>query len=130
MMRRIPLTHLVMLRHTPLRPPRTNSRDVGFELLDLRPVGLRGELEEGVQGHLHPGAAVLGQLHEVGQDAAHDGLVGDDDDVLAALEFHDDGLEAEDDVAVGLAAAVAVVVLVVVAGFEVFGVFVGDFGVL
>ena len=51
----------------------------------------------------------------------------DDYDVLAAFEFHDYGFEADDDVAVGFTAAVAVVVFVVVAGFEVFRVAVGDF---
>jgi hypothetical protein len=47
--------------------------------------------------------------------------VGDDEDVLAALELHDDGLKTDDDVAVRLAAAVSVVVLVLVAGGEVLG---------
>jgi hypothetical protein len=45
--------------------------------------------------------------------------VADDEYVLAALEFHYDGLETDDHVAVRLAAAVAVVVLVVVARREV-----------
>ena len=51
----------------------------------------------------------------------------DDYDVFAALEFHDYGFKTDDDVAVGFTAAVAVVVFVVVAGAEVFGVAVGDF---
>jgi hypothetical protein len=53
--------------------------------------------------------------------------VGDNDDVLAALQLHDDGLQADDHVAVRLTAAVAVVVLVFVAGGEVLGVLLGNF---
>ena len=47
--------------------------------------------------------------------------------VLAPLKFHDDGLQTYDDVAIALTATVPVVVLVVVARLEVFGVLVGDF---
>lgn len=50
-----------------------------------------------------------------------------DDDVLAAFQLHDDGLEADHDVAVGLPAPVAVIVFVVVARAEVFRVAVFDF---
>ena len=53
----------------------------------------------------------------------------DDEDVFGAFEFHDDGFETDDDVAVGFAAAVPVVVFVFVAGGEVVGVFGFDFGV-
>ena len=56
--------------------------------------------------------------------------VRDDNDILTPLQFHDDGFEPDDHVTVGLASSVAVVVLVVVAGLEVFGVFLGDFLVL
>ena len=111
-----------MLRQTPLGPPGADGGDVGLEPLLLRPVRLGRQLHEGVQGDLHPRALALVQVVEVGEDAADDGLVRDDDDVLAALELHDDGLEADDDVAVALAAAVPVVVLVVVARAEVLGV--------
>ena len=53
--------------------------------------------------------------------------MGDDYDVFATFEFHDYGFETDDDVAVGFTAAVAVVIFVVVAGLEVFGVAVGYF---
>ena len=49
------------------------------------------------------------------------------DDILAALEFHDDGLQPNDDVAVAFAAAIAVIVFVVVAGAKVFRVLIFDF---
>lgn len=116
----------MVLRCAPLRPPRAHGGDVGLELLDLDAVGLGRQLHERVQRHLHPGTAGLVDLHEVGKDAAHDGLVGDDQDVLRPLQLHHDGLQADDDVAVRLAAPVAVVVLVVVARPEVFGVLLVD----
>lgn len=72
----------------------------------------------------------MADIHEVREDAAHDGLVRDDEDVFGALEFHDDGLQADHDVAVRFAAAIAVVVFVGVARFEVVGVVGFDFGVL
>lgn len=56
--------------------------------------------------------------------------VRNDNDVLTAFEFHDDGFQTDHDVAVRLAASVAVIVLVVVARLEIFGVFLGDFLVL
>ena len=53
--------------------------------------------------------------------------MGDYYDVLAAFEFHDDGFQTDHDVAVRFAAAVAVVVFVIVACLEVFGIAVGYF---
>lgn len=32
-------------------------------------------------------------IQEVGQEAAHDSLVGDDEDVALTLQLHDDGLQ-------------------------------------
>lgn len=55
--------------------------------------------------------------------------MGDDEDVLGPLQLHDDGLQADYDIAIRLAAAVSVVVLVVIAGFKVFRVLVFDVGV-
>lgn len=68
--------------------------------------------------NIHP--RTLGSLfaHKISDNAAKNGLVRDDEDVTAvfsaaaALEFHDDGLEAGYDVAVGFAAEVAVLLLV------------------
>lgn len=53
----------------------------------------------------------------------------DDQDILRALQLHDDGLEADDDVAVRLTPAVAVVVLVLITRSKVLGVLLLDFGV-
>lgn len=112
---------VLVLRRAALGAPRAHGRYVGLPPLLDGAVGLGRELDEGVQGHIHPGALGLVLLHEVCVDAAQDGLVGDDEDVLATLELHDDGLETDDDVAVRFAAAVSVVVLVIVAGGEVLG---------
>ena len=112
-----------------LLAPSADGRYVSVDTLLLGLIRTRRELDETVQRNVHPRALILRRAHEVGVDAAQDGLVGDDEDVLAALELHDDGLEADDDVAVGLAAGVAVVVLVGVAGGEVVGVLLLDLGV-
>ena len=109
----------LVLRHGALLPEGTHGRDVGLVPLLLGVVGPRRQLDERVQRDLHPGALLLRHVHVVGVDAAQHGLVGDDEDVLAALELHDDGLQPDDHVAVGLAPAVAVVVLVLVARREV-----------
>lgn len=116
-----------MLRRRALSAPGRDGGDIGLEALLLGTVGARGQLDEGVEGYFHPGRLLLGNVHEVGVNTAEDSLVGDDDDVLAALEFHDDGLQTDDHVAVRLTAAIAVVVLVFIAGGEVLGVLLGDF---
>ena len=82
-----------------------------------------------MQRHLHPRTLLLRHIHIVSIDAPQDGLVRDDDDILAALQLHDDGLEADDHIAVALAAAVAIIVFVVVPGFEVLGVEGLDLGI-
>ena len=53
----------------------------------------------------------------------------DDQDILRALQLHDDGLEADDDVAVRLSPAVAVVVLVLITCSKVLGILLLDFSV-
>ena len=108
-----------MLGTAALGAPGADGRNVRLEALLDGAVGLGGELHERVEGYLHPGALALVDVVEVGEDAADHGLVRDDDDVLGPLELHDDGFEADDDVAVRLAPAVPVVVLVVVASLEV-----------
>ena len=89
-----------MLRRTPLTPKRADGGNIRLEALLLGTVGPGRQLDERVQRHLHPRALLLRHVHVVSVDAPQDGLVRHDDDVLAALEFHDDGLEPDDDVAV------------------------------
>jgi hypothetical protein len=119
--------HSLMLRQTPLLPPRAHRRNIGRKPLLLRPVRLWCQLHQRVQRHLHPRTLALVQVVKVGKDTPHDGLVRHNDHILAALQLHDDRLQPDHDVAVALAAAVAVVVLVVVAGTEVFRVLALDF---
>ena len=117
---------LLMLRRAALLPERADGGDVGVESTLIGAVGARRELDERVQRHLHPGGLLLGHVHVVGVDAAQHGLVGDDDDVLAALQLHDDGLEPDDHIAVALAATVPVIVFIVVARLEVLRVPISD----
>lgn len=117
----------LVLCRSALSTPGRDSGDISLEALLFGAVSAGGEFDESVQRHLHPGTLLLGHVHEVGVDAAEDSLVGNDDDILTALQFHDDGLKADDDVAVGLTATVAVVVLVFITGSEILGVFLSDF---
>ena len=116
-----------MLRRTPLTPKRADGGDIRLEPLFLRTIRPGRQLDERMQRHLHPRALLLRHIHVVGINAPQHRLVRHDDDVLAPFQLHDDGFEADDDVAVGFPAPVSVIVLVVVARFEVFGVAVGDF---
>ena len=52
--------------------------------------------------------------------------MSDDDDVLTSLQFHDNRFKPDDHIAITFASTIAVVVFIVVASFEVFGVLVGD----
>ncbi len=52
-----------------------------------------------------------------------------DNDIFASFQLHDDGFQTDNDIAIAFAASVSVIVFVVVAGFEVFGVLSFDFGV-
>lgn len=58
------------------------------------------------------------------------GCVRNDDNVLAPLKFHDDGLETDHDIAVRFSPSIPVVVLVVVPCLKIFGIFLGDLLVL
>lgn len=115
-----------MLRRTALPTPGANGLNVCFVRLHLSAVGPRRQLHQRMQWDRHPGALFLRLLHEVGVDAANDGLVGDYENVLAPLEFHNYGLESDDNVAVALTAPVAVVVLVLIARLKIFRVHVGN----
>lgn len=68
-------------------------------------------------------------IHEVGVDTAQNSLMGDDQDVLAPLQFHDDRLETYHNVAIRLATQIAVVKFVFVALFEIFGILVFDLSI-
>lgn len=114
---------------TALASPSTDGGNVGLPPLLDGTVGSRRQLNQRVQRYLHPGRLFLRAAHEISVDAAKHGLVSDNEDVLATLQLHNDGLEADDDVAVGLATQVAVVVLVCISALEVLGVTLFNLGV-
>lgn len=120
---------LLMLSFAALTSPRADGGNVRFQSLLLRRVRLGSQLDQGVQWDFHPRALLLGDVHEVCVNAPQNRLVRYDQNVFAALELHDDGLQADDYVTVGFAAQVAVVVLVFVALRKVFGVLLLDLGV-
>ncbi len=103
-----------------------HGRDVGGETFLHCAISLGCQLNQSMQRHLHPGRLFLADVLEVGVDATEDSLVSDDEDVVGTLELHDDGFEADDNVAVRLPTPVAVVVLVRVALLEVFRVLLLD----
>lgn len=77
-----------------------------------------------MQRHLHPRTLLLRHIHVIRIDAPQHGLMRHDDDILTAFQLHDDRLKSDDYIAIGFSAPVAIVVLVVVSRFEIFGVLV------
>lgn len=118
---------LLMPRRAALPPPRTDGRNIALEPLFLRRVRSRRQLDQRVERDFHPRALLLRHVHIVRIYTPQHRLMRDDDDILAPLEFHNNRLESDHHVAVRLPPAVAVVVFVVVARAEVFGVAVFDF---
>lgn len=118
---------LMMLRRTPLWPPRRDCRDIRLDLLHFHTICLGGQFHQSMQGDFHPWTSGLIDLHEVCENTADDGLVSDNQDIATSLKFHHDGFKTDDNVTVGLAATVAIVVFIGIAGGEIFGVHVVDF---
>lgn len=115
-------TRILVLGRAALPPPRADRLDVSLVSLHFGPIRPRCQLDQRVERYGYPGTLFLRLLHKVRINAADDGLMRDDEDVLAALQLHDDGLEADHHVAVAFASTVSVVVLVFVARLEVIGV--------
>ena len=115
-----------MLRRTPLPSPRAHRRDIRRIPHLLRPVRPRRQLDKRVQRHIHPRALRLVLLHVIRIHTPQHRLMRDDEDILRPLQLHDDGFEPDHHVAVGLAAAVAIVVFVGVSRGEVLRVAVLD----
>ena len=120
-----PLT-LFPFSNGPFLAKGTHGRNARLENLHLRAIRPRRQLHQRMQRHILPRTLVLQQVHKIRIDAPQHSLMRDDDDVLAPLQLHDDGLQADDDVAIRLAAAIAVIVLVLVARGKVLGVLRGD----
>ena len=116
-----------MFRRSTLATPGRHSRDISLEALLISSISTRGKLDQGMERNLHPRALLLGSIEEISVNAAQNSLVSNDDDVFAALKFHDNRLKADYNIAVRLSATVAVVVLVFVASCKVLRVFVCNF---
>ena len=116
----LPTHSSLMFRRTPSGPERADSRNICAEPLLLRTVRPRGQLDQCMQRHFHPGTLLLRHVHVIRVDAPQYGLMRHDDDVLTAFQFHDDRLKSDDYVAIGFSAPVAIVVFVVVSRFEIF----------
>ena len=89
-----------MLGRASLASPCTDGRDISLVPLFFCSICLGRKLDQGVQWHVHPRALGLILLHKIGVNASQNRLVGDDEDVLAALKLHDDGLKTDDHVAI------------------------------
>lgn len=92
-----------MLCNATLGSPRADSFNTSFISDLFGSIGSWSKFDEGVKWDVEPWRPSLIFFHEVGVNAAKDGLVGDDEDVLGAFEFHDDGFETDDDVTVAIA---------------------------
>ncbi len=79
-----------------------------------------------MQRDLHPRALLLRHIHIVSVNTSQYSLVCHNNNVLASFQLHDDRFETNDNVTIGFAAAVAIVVFVVVAGSEIFRVAICD----
>ena len=118
---------LLMLRRTPLSPKCADSRYIALESDLLSTIRPRRQFNQRMQWHLHPRTLLLRHIHVVGVYTPQHCLVRHYDNILAPFQFHDDGFETDHDVSIGFPAPVAVVVFVIVAGAEVFGVAVCNF---
>ena len=120
---------LMVLCTAPLPSPRADRGNIRLESLLLCTICLGRQFDQCVQRDFHPGALFLGHVHEICIDASQNGLMRNNQDILTPFQFHDNWLESNDHVAVGFAAKVAVIVLVLIALGEVFGVLLLDLAV-
>lgn len=62
----------------------------------------------------HPWRLIGAGIHEICIDASNNGLVGDDDDVVASFQLHNDRLQSNDYIAIRLSTPVSVIVFVLI----------------
>ena len=113
-----------MFRRTPFASKCAHGRNVRLKALLLRTIRPRGQLDQRMQRHLHPGTLLLRHVHVIRVDTPQHGLVRHDDDILTALQLHDDRLKPDNNVAIRLSTPVAIIVFIVISRFEIFGVLV------
>lgn len=83
-----------MLGRSAFPSPGGNCWDVGLEALLLGAVCARRQFDQCVKRNLHPRALLLRHVVKVGIDTSQNSLVGDNDDVFAALELHDNWFQS------------------------------------
>ena len=115
-----------MFSCTALDSESADSRDVRFKPLLLGRISSWSELDERVQRDFHPRGLFLWYVHVISVDTPQDGLMGDDDDVLASLEFHDDWLKPDDNISVAFATSVSIIIFVIISSSEVFWISIGN----
>ena len=74
-----------MLRRAPLTPKRANSRDIRLEALLLGTIRSRRQFDQRMQRDFHPRTLFLRDVHIIRINTSQDGLMRDDDDILAAF---------------------------------------------
>lgn len=116
-----------MFRRAAFAPPGAHRWNIGLVPHFFCTVRPRRQFNERVQRHIHPGTLGLVVLHKVGIYAAKHSLVRHNQNVLATFQFHNDWLQANNNVTVRFSAGIPVVVLVFVAGNKVLGVTILDF---
>src|SRR5436189_5426559 len=110
-----------MPRSAALSSPRRHSWDICLDADLIGAVGARSEFDQCVKWNFHPRTLFLRHVEEIGIDTAKDSLVSDNDNILAALQLHDDWLETDDDITIRFDAPVAEVIFIIIATSEVLG---------
>jgi len=98
-----------------------NSLDIDLESPLLAGIGSGGELDDGMEGDFEVGESLEGVIHKVGVEASEDGLVSNDQDIFLSFQIHEHRFQTLNNIPIGLAILVSVVVLVVVALGKVVG---------
>ena len=118
---------LLMLRRAPLSPPSAHRGDIRPEPLLLGTIRPGSQFDQRMQRDLHPGALLLWHVHVIRIYAPEHGLMRHDNNVFASFQFHDDGLQTYNDVAIALATAITVIILVIITRLKVLRILVSDF---
>ena len=96
---------VLLLSH--IQPPETAILHINLEVLLLKRVGLRGHLDDSVEGDLNVGDLIDLDAEEIGRNAAENRLMREDQDrIFLPLDPVDERLEAADDIHIRLSTGV------------------------
>lgn len=118
---------LMVFCRTSLPTPCRHRWDICLEALLSRSICFGCELHQRVKRNFQPWRLIGAGIHEIGIDASDDGLMGDDDDVVASLQLHDDWLQSNDHVTIGLSTPIPVIIFVLISRREILRIFLLDF---